>query len=159
MKKIVATLMLSGLVASLMSAPATAKKKKKPTVRTMEVAYSPSLAIGGIGGSCPGGHCPDIATGTDEYFAMFFLKDDVSSNGYVELTYDADGNGFQGDGEGPRICGEGTPEPVPIEPGVSYTAWPYVAGIGCPGGSSTSGTITVLFSSDPNALKAAAAKL
>ena len=142
-----------------MSAPATAKKKKKPTVRTFEVAYSNSVAIGGVGGSCPAGNCPDIPVGADETFAMFFLEDDFSDNGYVELTYDVDGNGVQGDGEGPLICGEGTPEPVPVEPGVSYTAWPYIAGIGCPGGSSFSGTITVLFSSDPEAIKAAAAKL
>lgn len=159
MKKVVAILMLVGLVAGLMSAPAgAAKKKKKPTVRTLEVAYSNSVAIGGLGGTCPAGNCPAIPTGANEYFAMFFIEDDFSPSGYISLAYDPDGDGIDNLGAGPTVCGS-TPEPVAVEPGISYTAWPFIAGTECPGSSSFSGTITALFSSDPEALKAAAAKL
>lgn len=159
MRRMIALMLALGLLFGMVAtAEAAKKKKKKPTVRTFEVAYSNSVAIGGVGGSCPAGNCPDVPIGTGETFAMIFIEDDFNSSGYVEMTYDADGDGFQGDGEGPTVCGS-TPEPVPVEPGVTYTAWPYMVGTGCAGSSSFSGTITYLFSSDPAALEKAAAKL
>lgn len=159
MRRFVTILMILGLVAGMTASPAGAKKKsKKPAVRTFEAAYSNSLAIGGIGGACAAGNCPDIAVAPDEHFALFYIEDDFSPSGYVELTYDANGDGVQGDGEGPLVCGS-TPEPVSVEAGVVYTAWPYMVGTGCPGSSSFSGTIKVLFSSSLQALEKAAEKL
>lgn len=158
MRKAVAILMLVGLVAGLMSAPAgAAKKKKKPTVRTFEIRYeNPAFGVGGAAGGCAG--CPAVATGPNETYAMFFIEDDYSPSGYVAFDYDTDGDGFQNPGSGPVVCGS-TEEPVAVEPGTGYTAWPWTVGTGCPGSASVSGTITAMFSSDPDALKAAAAKL
>ncbi len=154
MRRTLTTLLALGLVAATLAAPAEAgKKKKKPVVRTFEVRYEqPAFGVGGVGGGCSG--CPSIATMTNETYAVFVIEDDNTPTGYIDLSYDPDGDGVQNIGSGPTICGS-TPEPVAIEPGQSYTAWPWVAGAGCPGGSSTSGTIKAMFSSDPAALEKA----
>ena len=158
MKRYLAVLLTLGLVAGLMGVPAEAakKKKKKATVRIIEVTYSqPAIGIGGVGGGCSG--CPGIATAADETFAIFQITDDMSPTGYVTLAYDADGDGIQDLGSGPAVCGA-TEEPVAVEPGTAYGAWPWAAGIDCPGASSTSGTIKAFLSSDPAALEKAVAK-
>ncbi len=85
---------------------------------------------------------------------MIVIEDDHTPSGYIDLSYDTDGDGIQNIGSGPTVCGS-TPEPVAIEPAQSYTAWPWVAGVGCPGSSSTSGTIKVMLSNDPAALEKA----
>jgi hypothetical protein len=158
MKRYLALALTLGLVAGAMSAPAEAakKKKKKATVRVLEVRYeNPAFGVGGVGGGCSG--CPGITVGLNESYALIEIIDDTSPTGYVSLNYDTDGDGVQDGGSGPVVCGS-TPEPVPMEPGAAYTAWPWLAGIECPGASSTAGTIKVLFSSDPAALEKAAAK-
>jgi hypothetical protein len=155
MRRALAILLVLGLAAAMMAAPATAakKKKKKPTVRTFEVRYeNPATGVGGIGGNCVG--CPAIPVGPSETFVVIEIEDDVSPSGYIDLAYDSDGDGIQNLGAGPTVCGS-TPEPVAVEPGVSYTAWPWVAGIGCPGSSSFAGTIKVMFSNDLKALEKA----
>jgi hypothetical protein len=155
MRRALAILLVLGVAAAMTSAPATAakKKKKKPTVRTFEVRYeNPAFGVGGAGGVCSG--CPAIAVGPDEVFAVIVIEDDVSPSGYINLAYDQDGDGVQDLGAGPQVCGS-TEEPVPVEPGVSYTAWPWVAGAGCPGSSSFAGTIKVMFSNDLKALEKA----
>ena len=156
MKRYLAVLLTLGLIAGLMGVPAEAarRKKKKATVRVLEVAYSqPAIGVGGVGGGCSG--CPGVATASNETFAIVQITDDLSPSGYVTLNYDSDGDGIQD--LGPGICGE-TPEPIAVEPSTAYTAWPWIAGIDCPGASSTSGTIRVLLSSDPAALAKAAEK-
>jgi hypothetical protein len=160
MRRALTILLALGLVAATIAAPAVAAKKKKkpkkPTIRTFEVTYAnPAFGVGGAGGSCSG--CPAIPVGPSEAFAVFVVEDDVSPSGYISLAYDADGDGIQDLGAGPTVCGS-TPEPVAIEPGVSYTAWPWVAGIDCPGSSSFSGTIKVMFSSDLKTLEKAMEK-
>ncbi|MDQ3962846.1 MAG: hypothetical protein M3277_02885 [Actinomycetota bacterium] len=157
MRKAIAILMLIGLVAGLMSAPAGAAKKKKPTVRTFEARYeNPAFGVGGVVGGCSG--CPSVPTGENEFFAMIFIEDDYSPSGYVSFNYDSDGDGFENPGSGPDVCGS-TEEPVAVEPGTSYTAWPWMVGTGCRGSASVSGTIKVLLSSDEDAVKKAASKL
>ena len=160
MRRMTTILLVMGLVGAGMAAPAdAAKKKKKPTVRVVEAPYTqPALGVGGVGGACPAGACPTIGTATNETYAMVFIEDDLSPSGYVSFNYDTDGDGFQNPGSGPDVCGS-TPEPVAMEPGVAYTAWPWTVGIACRGSASTSGTIKVLLSSDPAALLAAAKKL
>lgn len=157
MRRAVTILMIFGLLGATMALPAEAgKKKKKPTVRTMEVRYeNPAFGVGGAGGGCSG--CPSVIAGPDEAFAMIVIEDDHTPSGYVSFSYDSDGNGVEELGAGPTVCGS-TPEPVAIEPGAAYTAWPWVAGIDCPGSSSFSGTIKVMFSSDPAALEKAVAE-
>ena len=155
-KRYVAIALALGLLGGVMSAPVEAKKKKKPTVRVFEVRYeNPAIGAGGVGGGCSG--CPAIPMAADEKFAIIQIVDDVSPTGYASLNYDSDGDGIQNVGSGPVVCGE-TPEPVAMEPGAGYTAWPWVAGSECPGASSTSGTIRVLASSDADALVKAAAE-
>ena len=154
MKKYLAVTLALGLLAGTMTAPAEAGKKK-PTVRAFEVRYeNPAFGVGGVGGGCSG--CPAVAVGPNETYALIEIVDDASPTGYVSFNYDADGDGIQDVGSGPVVCGS-TPEPVAMEPGAGYTAWPWPAGIEC-AGSSTAGTIKVLFSSSPDALKKAAAK-
>ncbi|HJR45611.1 MAG TPA: hypothetical protein VJ927_08395 [Actinomycetota bacterium] len=157
MKRYLAVALALGLLAGTLGVPAeAAKKKKKPAVRVFEVRYeNPAFGVGGAGGSCSG--CPGIVVGAKETFAIIQITDDNSPTGYVSLNYDSDGDGIQNLGSGPIVCGE-TPEPVPIEAGASYTAWPWAAGIECPGASSTAGTIKVFLSSDEAALTKAAAK-
>jgi len=160
MKRHLALVLTLGLLIGTLGVPAEAakkkRKKKKPTVRVLEVPYAnPAFGVGGVGGGCSG--CPGIGVGTDESFAVIKVVDDVSPTGYVSLNYDADGDGIQDVGSGPIVCGE-TPEAVPMEPGAAYTAWPWPAGIDCPGAGSTSGTIKVWFSSDAAAAEKAAAK-
>lgn len=157
MKKTLGVILILGLLVGAMSLPAEAgkkKKKKKPTVREVVVRYeNPAFGVGGVGGGCSG--CPSVPTGPDERFAIIQIKDDVSPSGYVSFAYDSDGDGVQNLTAGPSVRGE-TPEPVAMEPNTSYTAWPWAAGTGCPGSSSTSGEIRVLVSSDADALKKAA---
>ena len=156
MRRVWTVLLVLGLIAGMMAAPAEAgkkKKAKKPTVRTLEVRYeNPAFGLGGVGGGCSG--CPSIAFAPDETYAVFIIEDDVSPSGYIDLSYDVDGDGLQDLGAGPTVCGS-TPEPVEVEPSASYTAWPWVAGAGCPGSSSLAGTIKVLASSSAEALTAA----
>lgn len=153
MRRALALALALGLLTGTMGVPAAAKKKK-PAVRVYEVRYeNPAVGLGGVGGSCSG--CPAIATGPGETFAIIQITDDASPTGYISLAYDADGDGIQDLGAGPVVCGS-TPEPVPIEAGTAYTAWPWAAGIDCPGAGSTAGTIKVLLSSDKAALAKAA---
>ena len=157
MKRYVAVALTLGLLAGMMAMPAEAgkKKKKKPTVRVLEVAYgNPAIGVGGVGGGCSG--CPAVGVGADEAFAVIQISDDLSPSGYASFNYDSDGDGVQNLGSGPVVCGS-TEEAVPMEPGAAYTAWPWAAGIECPGGSSTSGTITIFLSSDKAAAEKAAA--
>lgn len=160
MRRAATILLVMGLVGAGMAAPAdAAKKKKKAVVRVVEAFYTqPAVGVGGVGGACPAGACPSIATATNETYAIIVVEDDHSPSGYVSFNYDSDGDGFQNPGSGPDVCGS-TPEPVAVEPGVSYTAWPWPVGVPCPGSASTSGKITMLLSNDPAALTAAAAKL
>ena len=160
MKRTAMILLVLGLVGAGMAAPAdAAKKKKKATVRVVEAPYTqPAAGVGGVGGACPAGACPTFATALNETYAIIIIEDDVSPSGYVSFNYDTDGDGFQNPGSGPDVCGS-TPEPVAMEPGVAYTAWPWPVGPACPGSTSTSGTIKMLLSSDPAALEAAAAAL
>lgn len=162
MRRAWTVLLVLGLVGATMAAPAEAgkkKKAKKPQVRVFEATYDqPALGVGGAGGGCSAGACPTIATAANETLAVILIEDDNSPSGYIELSYDTDGDGVQNLGSGPVVCGS-TAEPVAVEPGVAYTAWPWVAGIGCPGSSSTSGKITVLLSNDAAALEAAMEKL
>lgn len=158
MRRALTILLLFGLLAGTMAVPAEAgkrkKKSKKATVRTFEVRYeSPAIGIGGIGGGCSG--CPDIPVGPKETFAVFVIEDDFSPSGYIDLAYDSDGDGIQDLGN--SVCGS-TEEPIPVDPGVTYTAWPWLVGADCPGSSSFSGTIKAMFSSDPAALEKAMKK-
>ena len=139
MKRYLAVALAIGLLAGMMGIPAEAAKKKKPTVRTLEVRYeNPAFGVGGVGGGCSG--CPAIGVGPGETYAIIQIIDDASPTGYISMNYDSDGDGIQNVGSGPVVCGS-TPEPVKMQPGASYTAWPWAAGIECPGGASTAGTM------------------
>lgn len=160
MRRVWTIVLVLGLIAGAMAAPAEAgkkKKAKKASVRTFEVRYeNPAFGIGGVGGGCSG--CPSLVFGAEEKYAVILIEDDVSPSGYINLSYDADGDGLQDLDAGPTVCGS-TDGPVEIEPGTAYTAWPWLAGVGCPGSSSVAGTIKVLTSSSETALAKAVEKL
>ena len=161
MRRALTVLLVLGLAAGMLAAPAQAGKKKKKkvaAVRTFEVRYeNPAFGLGGVGGGCSG--CPGIVFGPEEKYAVFIIEDDMSPSGYIDLSYDQDGDGVQDLGSGPTVCGSNTDAPAEVEAGASYTAWPWAAGIGCPGSSSVAGTIKVLASSSETALAKAVAKL
>lgn len=158
MRRVWTIMLVLGLIAGAMAAPAEAGKKKKKkvaAVRTFEVRYeNPAFGLGGVGGGCSG--CPSVAFSAEEKYAVIIIEDDVSPSGYIGLAYDSDGDGLQD--MGPAVCGE-TSEPMEIEPGTGYTAWPWLAGSECPGSSSVAGTIKVLASSSETALAKAVEKL
>lgn len=159
MRRLWTIALVLGLIAGSMAAPAQAGKKKvkKAAVRTFEVRYeNPAFGVGGVGGGCSG--CPDVVFGPEEKYAVFIIEDDVSPSGYINLSYDQDGDGVQDLGAGPTVCGS-TTEPAEIEAGTAYTAWPWLAGSECPGSSSVAGTIKVLTSSSETALAKAVEKL
>ncbi len=153
MRRVWTVLLVLGLIAGMMAAPAEAgkkKKPKKPAVRTFEVRYeNPAFGVGGVGGGCSG--CPSIAFAPNEKYAVFIIEDDVSPSGYINLAYDQDGDGVQDLGAGPTVCGS-TPEPAEIDATAVYTVWPWAAGIECPGSSSIAGTVKVMASSSAKAL-------
>lgn len=161
MRRIFAFALTLGLLAGMLTVPAEAAKKKKKqkkqaTVRVFEVRYeNPAFGVGGVGGGCSA--CPTIGIGSDETFAFIQIIDDNTTTGYASFNYDSDGDGVQNLGSGPVVCGE-TTEPVAVEPGASYTAWPWLVGTECPGASSTAGTIKLYLSSDIAAIEKAVAK-
>lgn len=152
MRRVWTILLVLGLIGAVVAAPAQAgkKTKKKATVRYFEVRYEqPAFGVGGVGGGCSG--CATIPVLGTETYAGIVIEDDNSPSGYVDLSYDSNGDGVQDIGSGPTVCGS-TPEPVAVEPGASYTVWPWAAGAGCPGSSSTAGLIKVWLGTDPAAI-------
>ena len=148
MKRTITTLLVLGLVAGSLAAPAAAKKKKKPkrVERTLEVRYDqPAIGSPGVGGVTIQ---PGIATGTNEVFLAVEQTDDVSPLPFVRLAWDSDGDGENDTGV--TVCGGKTEEPIPIPGGTELSVFPYIApGPQCPTGFNTAGTIKFTFSNLP----------
>jgi hypothetical protein len=147
MKRTVTTLLVLGLVAGSLAAPAAAKKKKPKRVeRTLEVRYDqPAIGSPGAGGVTIQ---PSITSGTSEIYISVEQTDDVSPLPFVRLAWDSNGDGENDTGF--TVCGGKTEAPMPIPGGTEFSVFPYVApGPQCPTGFNTMGTIVFTFSNLP----------
>lgn len=152
MKKAILIVLVIGLVAGALSAPAVAgkkkKKKNKRVERVMEGRYEFPAGIGSnsVGGACSG--CPAFPNGPDETWVKIEITDDVTPVAAVDFSFgDMDGDGFH-DG-GLYVCGS-TDGWVEIPPSVELQSFPWILpSTDCPQGSSTSGTIKITYSSSP----------
>jgi hypothetical protein len=150
MRRTVTALLVLGLIAGSLAAPAEAgkKKKKKPkkTTRTLEVRYdNPAIGSPGIGGFTT---TPGVTTAPKEVFVSVEQTDDISPLPFVRLAWDTDGDGTNDTGF--TVCGGKTEEPAPIPGGIELNIFPYVApGPQCPTGFNTAGTIKFTFSNRP----------
>lgn len=147
MKRTLVAALILGLLAGALAGPTEAakkKRKKKKKTRTVEQRYeNPTFGVAGAG-LCV--NCPSFVSGRKEIFAKVTITDDVSPIGYVEFSYDSDGDGVFDTGE--TICGE-TEEPISIPAATEFVAFPYaVPGPGCVG-ASIAGSIKVKFSNLP----------
>jgi hypothetical protein len=147
MKRAVTTLLVLGLVAGSLAAPAAAKKKKPKRVeRTLEVRYDqPAIGSPGVGGVTVQ---PPVMSGVNEIFLQVEQTDDVSPLPFVRLAWDSDGDGENDTGL--TVCGGKTEEAISIPGGTELNVFPYVApGPQCPTGFNTAGTIKFTFSNLP----------
>ncbi|MFP5297517.1 MAG: hypothetical protein ACLGHL_00830 [Actinomycetota bacterium] len=150
MRKSLVLLTVLALVASALTAPAMAGKKKKKTKRTervVEVRYEAPAAIGSgdAGGVCAG--CPSIPNAANETWMKVEVIDDALPIGGVDISPgDLNGDGFYDSGW--FVCGES--EWIEVPGGSEMQTFPYlVSGSQCPGGGATSGTIRVTYSNMP----------
>jgi hypothetical protein len=144
-KKLVAVLVMITIAAAFVAVPtAQAAKKKAPQARKMKIRYeNPAIGTAGAAG-CAG--CPSVASGKGERFVKVEIVDDVSPIGYVDISYDTDGDGVNDTGI--TVCGS-TEEAVEIPESTSFVIFPYVIPSPFCVGSSTAGTVKLTFSKLP----------
>lgn len=142
MKKLITVVLTIGLLAGSMVGPAEAGKKKKD--RKMEVRYE-NPAFGTAGAAfCAG--CPQFATGKGERFISVEVVDDVSPIGYVDISYDSDGDGVYDTGI--TVCGA-TDGKVEVPENTTFAAFPYPIPSPFCAGASFAGTLKLTFSKTP----------
>ncbi|MGH2730472.1 MAG: hypothetical protein ACRDJI_07660 [Actinomycetota bacterium] len=140
-------ILVLGLVAGSLVAPAAAKKKKpKKVERALEVRYDqPAVGSPGVGGVTVQ---PSITSGVSEVYIAVEQTDDVSPLPFVRLAWDTDGDGTNDTGF--TVCGGKTEEPMPIPGGTEISVFPYIApGPQCATGFNTTGKIVFTFSNLP----------
>ena len=147
MKKTLIVLMALSIAASMLAAPAGAKKKKPKRIeRVAEVRYEqPAIGSGTTGGVGLG--IPQIPTSSKEVFVSIEVTDDVNPMAGVRIRWDVDGDGTS---EGAfYVCGK-TDEPLALPGGVTLDIFPYIGGdASCPGSSATTGTVKATLSNLP----------
>jgi hypothetical protein len=144
---LILTLVLGLIAGALTTAEAAKKKKPKKKTRTAESTYE-APAIGSGGGVCLGAtnSCGNIATGPDERFVMIEIVDQSGLDVYATVGQDLDGDTFTDSST--EVCGK-SEEPIPIEPGVALTIFPWAVGNpSCPG-AATTGRVTAKLSNLP----------
>lgn len=149
MKRTLVGLLVVGLVAGALSAPAAGKKKKKKpkrVERTVTVTYDqPAIGSPGLTGVT---FQPGIANAPEEVWLSVVQQDAVSPLPFVRLAWDTDGDGTSDTGL--TVCGGQTEEPIAIPGGITINIFPYVApGPQCTTGFNTTGTIEFTFSNLP----------
>jgi hypothetical protein len=146
MKRIVSIMLATGLLAVAYAAPADAARRKKPrkVQRKMEVRYENPMFGAAGAGLCVG--CPSFVTGPKEKFVKVKIVDDVSPIGYVDMSYDSDGDGISDTGF--TVCGA-TEGAVEVVPSTEYVIFPSAVPSPFCAGSSIAGTVKLTFSNLP----------
>ena len=148
MKKALIFALLIALLAGAMSAPAVAKKKKKPRPRVVEGTYDqPALGIGGVASSSANGGAIEVPLMPKEKYFSVEVTDDSGTDVYASLSQDTDPSTpsweiFAG------ICGR-TEAPIEVTPGIpvriTVTAGPGAEDPQC-AGLASAGTIKATIS-------------
>jgi hypothetical protein len=149
-RKTLVALLVLGLVAGSLAAPAGAKKNRKKT-RVAEATYAnPAIGIGGVVSSGSAGGSVEFPLTARESFISIDITDESGSDVYASLSQDTDTSTpsweiFAG------ICGR-TDEPIPVTPGitvrVTITAGPGSEYPTC-AGTPISGTVKAKISNLP----------
>lgn len=156
MKRVLAMMMVAGLIVGGATADAAQKKKKKPRKEPQKVereavgTYQSTVVV--VVGTCAqtdAVNCVRIPAGAEETYVMAAVEDDNGQSVPVAVKADLDGDNRTETLYG-AFCGS-TAEPIQIDPGVEVTFWVgYTADnatLGC--APASSGTITVTFSNMP----------
>ena len=161
MRKVLAVLVMSGLLAGAMVAPADAgrRKKKKPPApvrveRTVESVYqAPALGSPSTGGAClrPTNSCADLATGADDQYVKISVTDATGTPVAFSLAQDTDEATVGSEVDMGDFCGTTGDVPIKVQvPGVPVLTFVWAFGdVTCPGGFATTGTVTGTFSNLP----------
>jgi hypothetical protein len=153
-RKVISALVVTGLIAGAMAAPAEAGKKKKPKRVTREVqgAYdAPALIV--VGGCAQTGAigCVSIVTGPKEKFLTAKINDAHGQAAFVAISSDSNGDA-QDDTSHGFFCGE-TSESISVPPATELHLWVGLQADtnfpGCAPGVATNGTIDVTLSNLP----------
>lgn len=154
MKKAIVMALVLGLIAGMMSVPATAgkkKKKKKKNVRVEREAQGtyalPSLVVAGGCGQADAIGCVTFATGgKEQWITKAQVTDEHGQPVYVSIQQDTDGDN-QMDNTVGSFCGE-LEESLKFIKGYEVAFWVMTppTDIACPTGQGTSGAIDVTFS-------------
>ena len=145
MKKLIVLVLMAAIAAAFVAAPAEAgKKKKAPAKRVQELRYD-NPAIGTAGAAACAG-CPSFSTGPGERFLSVEIADDASPIGYVDISYDSDGDGISDTGV--TVCGA-TDGAVEVPESTTFNVFPYAIPSPFCVGSSTAGTLKLTFSKTP----------
>ena len=156
MRKLVAVMMVVGLIVGGASADAAQKKKKKPPPEPQKVereavgTYQSTVVV--AAGTCAqtdAVNCVRIPATAEESYLVAAVEDEQGQAVPVAVKADLDGDNRTETLYG-AFCGS-TEEPIQFDPGVEVTFWiGYTsdnAALGC--GPATSGSITVTFSNMP----------
>jgi hypothetical protein len=157
MKRVITVVLVMGLIAGAMFAPAEAKKKKKkppaPAKVTRE-AQGTYAAPGTVVGNCTqtdGVGCMGIPSGAEEQYLTAKVTDESGNPVLISVQADLDGDA-RSDVTYGVFCGE-TKEPIQFDAGVTLIFWvstltsaPSRVTEGCIPGQGTSGTLDVVFS-------------
>ena len=151
MRRVLASVLMAGLVAGSLTAPAEAGKKKKKA-RTAVVAYtSPSVGSADATGTCTDS-CVRFGVGSNERWLRLEIADDSGLPPAATIGQDTDPSNATVERVG-EICGS-TEEPIAITPGAEVIVWVwaaprFVAGDGPCLGIGSSGEVTATLSATP----------
>jgi hypothetical protein len=157
MKKLLSVAVMIGLLAGAISAPAEAKKRKKPkrVSRTMEVPYSApgfGTASASIGCSPALGSCGNFPIGPKDRFVKITLTDQTGTPTAFTVGQDTvpgDPTNTIEEDHG-TFCGTTGKKPIALVPGAEITVFIWAWGDAvCPTGIGTTGTVKAQFSNLP----------
>lgn len=154
MKKAIVLALVLGLIAGMMSVPATAgkkKKKKKPkrVERVVETTYdAPAIGASPPGnGVClrPTNSCGDIAVGAKEKWVKVEITDATGTPVAFSLGQDTNPDELGTEEDLGDYCGDTGDKAIKLKPGYAIVVFPWAAGVGC-ASLATTGTVKATLS-------------